>query len=122
MPRASTGPDIDLYGSPPEVRHSQRLHARENDLESDEMVFSSLEIENASTENELGEQSFSDKPQNILLDLSQQYREKLAAAENEKGTAPFSFWETTENEILCPKPVLKPLRVLTFQLPVPSIL
>jgi len=71
MLRASTGPDIDLYGSPPEVRRSQRPQAPENDLESDEMVFSSLEIENPSTENELGEQSFSGHAQNILTDLSQ---------------------------------------------------
>jgi hypothetical protein len=85
------------------------------------MVLSSVEIEKSLTENELGEQSFSGHAQNILTDLSQLYHKKLVAAENEKGTDPFSFWEAADNEILCPKPVLKPVTVLPASGPLNSL-
>jgi hypothetical protein len=46
---------------------------------------------------------------------------KLAAEKGENDSS-FSLWENTEEENLCPKPVLKTKRVISFCLPAPPLI
>ena len=122
VPHAPRPPDIDLYGPPKTNRRSQRLSKEsENDLMSTETDFNSKEIENLSPENDLGEQTFSGNAQNIHLDVSKLYQEKLVTVKSENDST-FSLMGETEEQTLCPRPVLKPVRILSFSLPTQPIL
>jgi hypothetical protein len=117
VPHAPRPPDIDLYGPPKTNRRSQRLSKEsENDLMSTETDFNSKEIENLSPENDLGEQTLSGNAQNIHLDVSKLYQEKLVTVKSENDST-FSLMGETEEQTLCPRPVLKPVRTLSFCLP-----
>ena len=119
MPEASRPPDIDQYGPLKELRRSQRLARRESDHMSQETELNLTETENVSQENELGEQSFSCNTLTLERDLSKLYKEKLFTAASESD--PFSLGDI-EEEFFCPKPVLKPKRVLSFCVPAASVL
>jgi hypothetical protein len=78
----------------------------------------SVESENVSEENDLGEKTFSCNALTLERDLSKLYSEKLAAAKSENdGT--FSLGNM-DLESLCFKPVLKQKRTLTFCVPAPA--
>ena len=118
MPKASRPPDINLHGPPKALRRSPRFNL-ENDEDETDLNCSQLEI--VSCENDLGEQTFSSHARDIITDVSKLYQAKLATAKSENDSS-FSLWEQTEEENLCPKPVLKPKRVISFCLPAPSLL
>ena len=98
VPHAPRPPDIDLYGPPRTNRRSQRLSKEsENDLMSAETDFNSKEVEILSPENDLGEQTFLGIAQNIHLEVSKLYQEKLATAESENDKS-FSPLDETEGD------------------------
>ena len=122
VPHAPRPPDIDLYGPPKTNRRSQRLSKEsENDLMSAETDFNSKEVEILSPENDLGEQTFLGIAQNIHLEVSKLYQEKLATAESENDKS-FSPLGETEGDPPCTRPVLKPVRMISFSLPAQPIL
>ena len=72
-------------------------------------------------ENDLGEQTFLGIAQNIQLEVSKLYQEKLATAECENDKS-FSPLGETEGNPPCTRPVLKPVRMISFSLPAQPIL
>ena len=118
MPLASRPPDIDLHGPPKPLRRSPRFNLEKDEDETD---FNCSQLEIVSLENDLGEQTFSSHAKDVFTDVSKLYRVKLAAEKGENDSS-FSLWENTEEENLCPKPVLKPKRVISFCLPAPPLI
>ena len=78
---------------------------------STETDFNSKEVEILSPENDLGEQTFSGIAQNIHLEVSKLYQEKLVTAKSENDI-PFSLLGETEGDPPCPQPVLRHVRVM----------
>ena len=82
---------------------------------STETDFNSKEVEILSPENDLGEQTFSGIAQNIHLEVSKLYQEKLVTAKSENDI-PFSLLGETEGDPPCPRPVLMHMRVFSLSL------
>jgi hypothetical protein len=74
----------------------------ENDRMSAETDFNSKEVEILSPENDLGEQTFSGNAQNIHLDVSKLYQEKLVTAKVENDTSFSLFWVRQRNKPSAP--------------------